>query len=456
MCPPAIAAAITAAPALLAPSPAPAIDTARPGPVMGAPVGWIRAGTAAYRRAGLALFLAGFASFSLIYCVQPLLPAFAQSFSLSPAESSLALSLTTGLLAFSIVLAGAFSQMLGRRGLMFGSMLLAALLNLSAALAPSWHGLLVARALEGFVLGGVPAVAMAYLAEEIEPGHLGKAMGLYIGGTAFGAMIGRVGMGLMTEFTSWRAALAVLGVLCILSAVGFLLLLPRPRNFVPQRDFSLSFHLSAWAGHLRNRALLRLYGIGFLLTSIFVTLFNYSTFRLSGAPYHLSQTQVSMLFLAFGFGIVSSSLAGSLADRFGRRPLVLAGFLIMLAGVLLTMASSLVAIAGGVALVATGFFIGHSVTSSSVGRLASLSKGHAASLYLLFYYIGSSVTGSIGGWFWEHGGWVSIAALTGALALAGAILALGLPAPNESSRSDSCRSGASRPDSCRTGAHRGG
>ncbi|MBB3771578.1 YNFM family putative membrane transporter [Angulomicrobium tetraedrale] len=461
MCPPAIAAETTAPTSLAPSSPTIAldasIDTSRPGFAAGASAGWIRSGTVAYRRAGLALFLAGFASFSLIYCVQPLLPAFAHSFALSPAESSLALSLTTGLLALSIVLAGAFSQMLGRRGLMFGSMLLAALLNLAAALAPSWHGLLAARALEGFVLGGVPAVAMAYLAEEIEPSHLGKAMGLYIGGTAFGAMIGRVGMGLMTEFASWRAALGVLGVLCILSAVGFLLLLPRSRHFVPQRDLSLSFHLSAWAGHLRNRALLRLYGIGFLLTSIFVTLFNYSTFRLSGAPYHLSQTQVSMLFLAFGFGIVSSSLAGSLADRFGRRPLVVAGFLIMLAGVLLTMASPLVAIAGGVALVATGFFIGHSVTSSSVGRLAGLSKGHAASLYLLFYYIGSSVTGSIGGWFWEHGGWVSIAALTGALALAGAGLALGLPALAESGspkaynpKSSSPKS--SSPKSCRPDA----
>ena len=66
-------------------------------------------GTSEYRKAGTALFLLGFASFSLIYCVQPLLPAFAESFALTPAESALALSLTTGFLAISILLAGAFS-----------------------------------------------------------------------------------------------------------------------------------------------------------------------------------------------------------------------------------------------------------------------------------------------------------------------------------------------------------
>ncbi|WP_427024833.1 MFS transporter [Aureimonas ureilytica] len=393
-----------------------------------ATAGFIRHGTREHRRAGLALFLLGFASFSLIYCVQPLLPAFAKSFGVSPAESSLVLSLTTGFLAVSILLAGAFSQALGRRGLMFASMAGAAVLNLVAALSPSWHGLLAARALEGFVLGGVPAVAMAWLAEEIEPAHLGRTMGLYVGGTAFGAMIGRVGLGVATEFMSWRWAMGGLGVICLAAALGFLALLPPSRHFEARRGLAFRFHLSAWARHLRNRALLRLYAIGFLLTSLFVTLFNYSTFRLTGAPYGLGQTEVSLIFLAYGFGIVSSSLAGRLSDRYGRRPLLTVGFLLMLAGVLLTLSSALPLIACGIALVTTGFFIGHSVASGSVGALARGHKGHATSLYLLIYYLGASVTGAVGGWVWQAGGWPAIGALTAGFALLGALLSRGLKA----------------------------
>ncbi|WP_198411834.1 hypothetical protein [Microvirga flavescens] len=64
------------------------------------------------------------------------------------------------------------------------------------------------------------------------------------------------------------------------------------------------------------------------------------------------------------------------------------------------------------------------MASGSVGPLAGPAKGHAASLYLLFYYAGSSITGSVGGWFWQHGGWSSIVALTGALSLLGLFLAL--------------------------------
>lgn len=390
---------------------------------------WIRQGTSEYRRACFALFLAGFASFSLIYCVQPLLPEFAKSYAVSPAESSLALSLTTALLAFSILLASAFSQAMGRRGLMFGSMALAAALNIVAALVPSWHALLAARALEGIVLGGVPAVAMAWLAEEIDPAHLGRAMGLYVGGTAFGGMMGRVGMGLITEVASWQVALALLGGLCLLAAVGFFWLLPRSRNFVPTPGFNVRLHLAAWAGHLRNPDLLRLYTLAFVLMSIFVVIFNYATFRLSGSPYELGQTQVSLIFLAYGFGIVSSSVAGGLADRLGRRPLLMAGFILMLAGVLLTLFMPLYLVVLGIVLVTVGFFIGHSVASGAVGPAAGVSKGHAASLYLLFYYLGSGLTGTAGGWVWQHGDWHAIVLMTACLAFIGLLLAGLRPKP---------------------------
>ena len=320
---------------------------------------WTERGSQAYRRVSLALFLAGFATFSLLYCVQPLLPAFARDFRVSPEESSLALSLTTGFLAIAILCASAVSEVVGRRGLMFASLVGAAILNMADAVAPGWQTLLIARALEGFVLGGVPAVAMAYLAEEIHPRGLGLSMGLYIGGNAFGGMFGRVIIGALTQFASWRVALGAMGLLDLMAAIGFFVLLPVSRNFVRQPRFKPEYHMAAWYGHLRPGPLPLLFLIGCLLQGAFTTVYNYAGFRLTGAPYNLSDTEISLIFLVYLFGMVSSGVAGALSDRHGRGPVLIAGIAIAGIGVGLTLLQPVTAIICGVALLTIGFFIGH-------------------------------------------------------------------------------------------------
>lgn len=59
----------------------------------------------------------------------------------------------------------------------------------------------------------------------------------------------------------------------------------------------------------------------------------------------------------------------------------------------------------GITLITIGFFAVHSVASGWIGQLADGAKGHASALYLLVYYLGSSVLGSLGGVFWEAGQW---------------------------------------------------
>lgn len=392
-------------------------------PDEGGPPVFAERGGAAYGRISLALFLAGFATFSLLYCVQPLLPEFSAEFDVGAAQASLALSLSTGALAWAVMAAGALSQQVGRRGLMFASMAAAAAFNLATAAAPNWGVLLMARALEGFVLGGVPAIAMAYLAEEVDPRSLGLAMGVYVGGTAFGGMIGRVGMGVLTEFGSWRAALAVIGAVDLAAALGFVWLLPKSRNFVRQTRFDAGFHLRAWAEHLKNPRLPYLFAAGFLAMGAFVSVYNYAGFRLTAPPYNLTQTQLGLIFAVYLIGVVASSSAGHLADRFGRGRLLALGFLLMALGIGLSLARPLAAVIGGVALLTAGFFVAHSVASGWVGRLAKGAKGHASSLYLLAYYVGSSVLGSAGGWFWSSHGWPGVAAFAGAAAAAGLVCA---------------------------------
>src|SRR3974390_3630169 len=142
------------------------------------------------RRAHVALFAAGFGTFSLMYCVQPVMPIFSDEFGISPAASSLSLSLTTGTLAVMIFVTGFMSDLWDRKKQISTCLFTASALTLLTSLYSSCPNLLATRALIGLALGGVPAAAMAYAAEEAPTEGSGFAMGLYIGGTALGGLAG--------------------------------------------------------------------------------------------------------------------------------------------------------------------------------------------------------------------------------------------------------------------------
>ncbi|MGC6329587.1 MFS transporter [Rhizorhabdus sp. FW153] len=385
----------------------------------------MRRGQVDHGRARAALFLAGFATFSLLWCTQPLLPAFAAHFGLSAPTSALAQSMTAGAIAGTSMVAAALSHLFTRRRLMFTVMLVAALLNLAVAFAPNWSALLFARFLQGAALGGVPVVAMAYLAEEMDGRDLPRAIGLYVAGTAFGAMMGRVAVGGIADLLDWRGAMAVVGVVDVAAAIGFLLLLPASRNFAPSRGFDIGAHIGHWRDQFRSPALRRLFAVGFALTSVFVVPFNYAGFRLSHPPYDLGQAASSLIFLTYVFGIASSAQAGSLIARIGPRRALAASIAVMTSGMVISLAEPLWAFILGIILVTMGFFASHAIASGEVGRQAGPAKAHAASLYLFFYYAGVTLTGWGAGWFWEHSGWLGLTVVTGAIGIAGVVLALG-------------------------------
>ncbi|WP_262298494.1 MFS transporter [Microvirga sesbaniae] len=382
-------------------------------------------GTPAFRRLNLALFAAGFSTFAILYCVQPLLPEFSQEFHVSAAVSSLSLSLSTGLLAVAMLAAGSLSDVWGRKPVMVASLFASALLTLLSAAAPNWASLLVARMLIGVTLSGLPAVAMAYVSEEVDPKSIGLAMGLFIGGNAVGGMAGRIVSGWLTDLGSWRLAIGLIGAVGLASAVAAWRSLPASAHFQP-RPARPAELLGSFREHLRDPGLRALFAEAFLLMGGFVTIYNYLGYRLTEAPYSLSQTAIGAIFSAYLIGTLSSAWIGELAGRLGRRRVLWAMIAIMLAGVALTLFHHMALILAGIVAVTFGFFGAHSVASSWVGSRALTGKAQASALYLFCYYLGSSAIGTLGGVFWIHGGWPGVAALVTLLLAVALVLALWL------------------------------
>lgn len=371
-------------------------------------------GTPAYRRATFALFCAGFATFALLYCIQPLLPMLAAHFSVSAASSSLALSLTTLSLAVCLLISGALAESWGRKPVMAAALGLASLLGLASVLVDSWQLLLALRALLGLALSGLPALAMAYVGEEFEPESLPTAMGLYIGGTALGGMLGRLLSGLLSDLGGWQLALGGIASLGLLALILFVWLLPASRHFKAQA-LSPRGLLANFRMHLGNPILRALFLQGFLLMGGFVALFNYIGFRLAGAPFGLSSTSIGLLFVVYLAGIFSAGWAGRLVSRFGARRVLRGGVALMLLGVGLCATPWLVSIVVGLGVFTLGFFAAHAVASGQVGAHARRARAQASALYLCAYYLGSSVVGYGAGYVWDHAGWLQLMALLAAL-----------------------------------------
>jgi YNFM family putative membrane transporter len=383
---------------------------------MGAPPAedFIRHGTPAFRRTNLALFAAGIATFGLLYCVQPLMPEFSRRYGVSAAASALSLSLPTGVMAVALLFAGAVSDARGRKGIMVASTLCSALLTLCTAVAPGWLALLTLRTLLGLTLAGLPAIAMTYLSEEVHAESIGLGMGLYIGGSAVGGLGGRLLAGIVADFFGWRWAMAAMGTVGLACALVFSRSLPSSRRFVPQ-PLELDVLMRRFAGTFSDPGLPWLFAEGFVLLGAFVTLYNYIGYRLMAPPYALSQAAVGLLFSVYLVGTFSSTFIGHLAGRRGRRKVLWTMFVIMLAGLALTMADSLALIIAGLAVITFGFFGGHSIVSSWVGRRAGNAKAQASSMYLFAYYLGSSLAGAAGGLFYAAHGWTRVAAFVATL-----------------------------------------
>ncbi len=366
----------------------------------------------------IALFSGSFISFMILYSMQTLIPIFSMEFGVTPAVASLALSTTTGCLAVTMLVTAIISDSTGRKKMMTWALLLSSFLCILSAFSPNFTSLLLLRALQGIALAGFPGIAMTYISEEFHPKTLGGVMGIYVSGTTVGGLSGRLITGALTDWFSWQTALLVIGGISVVLSVLFWILLPEDVQSI-RRKYSLKKIIISLVYNLKDRKLLGLYTISFVLMGGFVTVYNYISFVLMAAPYLLSQTMIGFTFLIYLFGTFSSTFMGRVSDQFGKSVTLPVTIIIMLLGALFTLGDSLWMILVALAIFTFGFFGSHSIASSLVGQLATNYKSQAASIYLLCYYLGSSVIGTSGGVVWESFGWNGIViALCGLISLA--------------------------------------
>lgn len=367
----------------------------------------IRKGTPGYVRASIAMLAAGLATFSTLYSTQAILPSLSSHFGIDPTTAALTVSAVTGLLAVCVVPASILSEKVGRGRMLVASAFVATVCGIALPFATSIWLLIALRALQGIALAGVPAVAMTWINEEIDRRDVTHAMGLYIAGNSLGGIFGRLLPAIGVDFfDSWRVGLGINAGFGFILAVTMLLILPPQKRFTPH-PINPKRELRAMIDHWRNPTMAKLFGIAFLNMGVFVSFYNYVGFRMTDT-FGLSPALVGVLFLLYLSGTWSAARAGAWSKRWGQQRVMVASAAVILTGFALCLSPWLAVMIVGTLAFTASFFLLHSLASSWVGSAAGENRSEASSMYLLCYYVGSSVLGWVSGYVFSHFEWTGL------------------------------------------------
>ncbi|WP_105901800.1 MFS transporter [Vibrio gangliei] len=367
------------------------------------------------------LFIGSFISFCNLYLFQPLLPLIAEHYQVSATHVNWVLASATLTLAFSLVPWAIYSEKIGRRKIMLFSLYASPFAGLCILFSDQLTLLIAARALMGITLSGYISVAVAYMAEEFSPKVFLLAVGSYIGANSLGGITGRIYGGIVGEWLGWETAVAGMALFSLCVAVLVHLWVPAQKHFQAS-DTSLNQHIKNALLHTKNTKLWFAMLIGGLNFALFVNLYTVMGFRLVAAPFSLPVSLVSLIFLCYLTGTLTSKLSGQWSLRFSATSGMTLGTIVSLIGMLIALIPNLYAMFVSLIFISGGAFFTHSLAYAWVSSKAEQAKASATALYLVHYYAG----GSLGGFYliycWQHGGWSMVA--LGGIVLYFAILGL--------------------------------
>lgn len=386
-------------------------------------------GSQRFRFIKLCIFFSGLSVFAQLYLFQPMLPMAAEHFKVSVGDTSLLVSSSTIGMALGLLFFAFKADSYSRKGLMAFSLISSALLTIISTWIPSLSLLIAIGIFKGFVVSGVSAVALAYLTEEVNAAVIGTAISMYLSGNTIGGMSGRILATLIAGEFGWRNAVLVIGIESLILGIIFWKLFPESKFFNPQKtDYHLKMKQMKF--FLTNPYMLRLYFIAALVMGVFVSVYNYLTFRLEAAPFSLSHFIIAFIFLMYVFGVFGTMIVGRLSKRFPANNILKASILFMIVGALLLLSENLYILIFGLALFTLSFFASHTMASQMTALYAKRGKSSATSIYWLFYYFGSSILGSGTGYLLHSYSWnVFIAFLIFSI-----VIALLLATANKSSK----------------------
>ncbi|MEV8437090.1 MFS transporter [Actinosynnema sp. NPDC051121] len=351
------------------------------------------------------------------YIVSGVLPAVSAELHVSTATAGQLLTAFAIAYAISSPLLAALTGRWERRTLLVAALVVAAVGNLLAALAPTYPLLLVARIVSA--LGAAVYTPAATLVATVltPPEHRGRAVALVFGGLTFSLVLGVPAGNLLGGPLGYQGVFALIAAVSAIAAVAVRLWLPRV-DAPPAVGLRQRFAPAA------DRRVLMVLGLTVLACLAVFSVFNFIAPLLAKTANARGAT-ISALLVAYGLGsVLGNWAAGRLTDRFDTRKLLVvlfSCFTVVLATLPLTTATP---VSAAVALFVWGALTwsANPPIQSWLIELAPANSGLLLSLNASAIYLGVGLSGVVGGLVISWFGLLPLAPIASLLALAALVM----------------------------------
>ena len=356
-----------------------------------------------------------------IYYAQPLLSTIAHDFSVSDGTAGLLVTASQVGYAAGLVLLVPLGDLLERRRLITGILLITALALLATALAPSFSVLAAALLVVGVtsVVAQILVPLASSLAAEDERGRvLGKVMS----GLLVGILVARTASGLLSALDGWRLVFGISAGLMLLLSLVLHRSLPQVRATT---DLSYPGLLRSVGKLVATQPTLRVRMIyGALGMGQFSVLWTTIAFLLAGKPYDYSDATIGLFGLVGLAGALAAQAAGRLADR-GHHHLstgLFFGTMLISWAAIAAGKSSLGALIAGIAVLDLGIQGAQITNQSVIYALDPAARSRITTAYMTTVFASAAIFSALASTIYDSGGWSDVAMLGGALAAIGVVV----------------------------------
>jgi predicted MFS family arabinose efflux permease len=369
----------------------------------------------------LLMAVASGAAVANLYYAQPLLSTIAHDFAISDGTAGLLVTASQVGYAAGLVLLVPLGDLLERRRLITGILVITTLALAATAAAPTFS--LLAAALVVVGVTSVVAQILVPLSSTLAPeAERGRVVGKVMSGLLIGILVARTASGAISELGGWRLVFGISAALMLTLSAVLRRNLPAVRATT---DLSYPSLLRSVGRLVVEQPTLRvrmLYGA--LGMGQFSVLWTTISFLLAGRPYDYGDATIGLFGLVGLGGALAAQAAGRIADRGHHHLSTGACFALMLLawGAIAAGSASLGALIVGIAVLDLGIQGAQITNQSVIYALAPDARSRLTTAYMTTLFASAAASSAAASAIYDTGGWSAVATLGGALAALGIVV----------------------------------